>query len=86
MKSFLLFTILTTVGVNAQKGKGKDPYQYRAGDKLPDNVNPLEQFDKTPSWPSNFGGAAIARGPTPGGCAPFELIIGIVGPQLFQRD
>jgi len=83
MKASLLLATLIALSVDAQLGgkgakggKGKDPYNYRAGDKLPDNINPLDLFDKTPAWPSNFGGAAMARGPAPGGCAPFELIIG----------
>ena len=83
MKSSIFLTALIALYVDAQQSgkgakgaKGKDPYHYKAGDKLPEGINPLDLFDKTPSWPSNFGGAPMARGPTPGGCAPLELIIG----------
>jgi len=71
MKYFILYAALAAFSVDAQK---KDPYQYKAGDKAPE-VDPLVPLDKTPPWPSNFGGSAIAKGPTPGGCAPFELIV-----------
>jgi len=76
MKSYVLLAAVAALGVEAQKGgKAKDPYQYKAGDKLPDNINPLELFDKTPSWPSNFGGAKMQMGPAPKGCHPFEIIV-----------
>jgi len=69
-----LYAALAAFGVHAQKGgKGKDPYQYKAGDKDPD-VDPLVPIDKTPPWPSNFGGAAIKNGPAPRDCYPLEVI------------
>ena len=51
MRSFVFFAALAAFGVDAQKG-GKDPYQYKAGDKDPD-VDPLKPIEKTPPWPSN---------------------------------
>ena len=74
MRSFVLLAALAALGVDAQKG-GKDPYQYKAGGKDPD-VDPLVQLDKTPPWPSNFGGAAIKNGPAPRDCFPLEIIAG----------
>jgi len=69
-----LFAALAASIVNAQKG-GKDPYQYKAGDKDPE-IDPLQPIEKTPPWPSNFGGAAIKNGPAPQGCFPLEVIAG----------
>lgn len=80
MKSFVLLAVIAALGVDAQKGKGKskskDPYQYRAGDPLSKDYNPMVPFDKTPPWPKNFGAGKIPLGPKPSGCYPFELVIG----------
>jgi len=79
MKSFVWLAVIAALGVDAQKGKGKskskDPYQYRAGDPLSKDYNPMVPFDKTPPWPKNFGAGKIPLGPKPSGCYPFELVI-----------
>jgi hypothetical protein len=86
MRSLVSFALLVFgLSVDAQKSGGKpDPNKpYKAGDKAPD-VDPLMQFDKTPAWPSNFGGANMPHGPAPGGCAPFELVIGKKSLQSYK--
>lgn len=75
MKSFVLLAAVAALGVDAQRGKSKDPYQYRAGDPLSKDYNPMVPFEKTPGWPKNFGAGKIPLGPKPGGCFPFELVI-----------
>jgi hypothetical protein len=72
MRYTILFAALAASFVDAQK---KDPYTYKAGDKDPE-IDPLKPIDKTPPWPSNFGGAAIKNGPAPQGCFPLEVIAG----------
>jgi hypothetical protein len=76
MKSFVLLAAVAALGVDAQRGKAKDPYQYKAGDPLSKDYNPMVPFEKTPPWPKNFGTGKIPMGPKPSGCYPFELIIG----------
>jgi len=78
MKSFVLLAAVAALGVDAQRGKGgkaKDPYQYKAGDPLSKDYNPMVPFEKTPGWPKNFGSGKIPMGPRPSGCYPFELVI-----------
>lgn len=75
MKSFVMLAAVAALGVDAQRGKAKDPYQYKAGDPLSKDYNPMQPFDKTPPWPKNFGTGKIPLGPKPSGCYPFELII-----------
>jgi cutinase len=75
MKSFVLLATVAAFGVEAQRGKAKDPYQYKAGDALSSDYNPMVPFEKTPPWPKNFGTGKIPLGPKPSGCYPFELII-----------
>jgi len=55
--------------------KKGDPYATTAGQPLSADYNPMALLDKTPAWPSNFGGVKIAKGPAPSGCAPFEIIV-----------
>lgn len=62
-------------GLFGSSSSSDDKYAYRAGDPLSENYDPMVPLERTPPWPSNFGGAAIARGPAPTGCAPFEIII-----------
>jgi len=70
-----MLAAVAALGVDAQRGKAKDPYQYKAGDPLSKDYNPMQPFDKTPPWPKNFGTGKIPLGPKPSGCYPFELII-----------
>jgi hypothetical protein len=76
MKSFTLFVALAAFGVDALPQKKGDPYATTAGQPLSADYNPMALLDKTPAWPSNFGGVKIAKGPAPSGCYPFEIIVG----------
>jgi len=75
MKSYVLVAVIAALGADAQRGKSKDPYAYKAGDPLSKDYNPMQPFEKTPGWPKNFGSGKIPLGPKPSGCYPFELVI-----------